>query len=233
MKSSSAGPNSIVHDLVVDSIPVKVQEQVMASSAEDSILGQEEGQDTTGLGLWAASLICAQWLARLEIQGSVLELGAGCGLPSLLVALKGNCTVTATDFNPRTVANCETNIELNQLVNCTAMELNWKHCHDLEPVSTLIGSDLVYQSDMVPLLVQTIQRLLLPGGRFLYVAPVTGRKGHKEFLDQMMQHFTYVVKPAPEEYSVNPLASQDDDECFLLFNELKLPHNLYEFTWKR
>jgi hypothetical protein len=55
----------------------------------DNPFGSDEApeDDTTGLGLWPASVLLAQWLARagLEILRDkvVVELGAGCGLPSL------------------------------------------------------------------------------------------------------------------------------------------------------
>jgi hypothetical protein len=50
----------------------------------------------------------------------------------------------------------------------------------------MVGSDLIYQKLLVPLLVGVVVlRLLKPGGTFLYVAPDTGRDGSEEFIDRM------------------------------------------------
>lgn len=57
----------------------------------DDPFGAKAEEDTTGLGIWSASLVCARWMAtefiasRMEGK-SILELGAGCGIPGLAVA---------------------------------------------------------------------------------------------------------------------------------------------------
>ena len=57
----------------------------------DDPFGAKPEEDTTGLGIWAASLVCARWMASEKIASrmegkSVIELGAGCGIPGLAVA---------------------------------------------------------------------------------------------------------------------------------------------------
>jgi hypothetical protein len=57
----------------------------------DDPFGAKPEEDTTGLGIWAASLVCARWMSSEEIASrmegkSVIELGAGCGIPGLAVA---------------------------------------------------------------------------------------------------------------------------------------------------
>ena len=57
----------------------------------DDPFGAKPEEDTTGLGIWAASLVCARWMASEKISSrmegkSVIELGAGCGIPGLAVA---------------------------------------------------------------------------------------------------------------------------------------------------
>ena len=75
--------------------------------------------DTTGLGIWSASLVMARWMAQKSLLGrfdnkSVLELGAGCGVPGLTVGLYSRAkSVYVTDFNPSTVKNLEYNVEIN------------------------------------------------------------------------------------------------------------------------
>ena len=57
----------------------------------DDPFGAKPEEDTTGLGIWAASLVCARWMASEKISSrmegkSIIELGAGCGIPGLAVA---------------------------------------------------------------------------------------------------------------------------------------------------
>lgn len=292
-------------------IHVLVREQAMARNDGDVILGQElPTDDTTGLSVWASSLVAAQWIADIWRQASeavaeltiattestehgkaayntslpktssstdsqmnaisneliqkyatVLELGAGCGVPGLTWAAAAakyshlwqspakssanSSTVHLTDSNPSTVENLLHNITLNQSnvdegatppssdetalkpspVSILAQCMNW---HDSSSwptngVDLIIGSDLVYQLDMVPVLVQTI--LSLQPKRFLYVAPdATGRCGHEEFLSLMhqSQQFVLTTKPAPYEYALNPMQSNDNDEFFVHFHELAM-----------
>ena len=68
----------------------------------------------------------------------------------------------------------------------------------------------------------------------MYTTPASlNRQGKDEFVKQMQEHFDMKCEQAPKEYTANPLASQDDDECFLHFNELQTEnYMLYEFVWK-
>ena len=220
---------------------VRIRELPIAKNDQDSILGQANpSDDTTGLGIWAASLVTAQWLVSLRerLAGhAILELGAGCGVPALAVARAvPSCrAVYATDFNPRTVDNLRHNIGLNELpTSVQALEMNWQDpsTWPTEPISVLFGSDLIYQADMVPLLLQTIQGLLsAPGGVFYYVAPATGRQGQEGLFEGMEMHFDVCEHVLDPRWTQNPLASQDDDLCFLHFHELQSTQfKLYEFT---
>jgi hypothetical protein len=201
---------------------------------------------------------------------TVIELGAGCGIPGMVVAASGsssssnndnvpsedpNAAATAivrsrqppskvylTDFNSKTVENLRYNAQLNQDQTTTVdvRYMNWQDPATWpdERLDFVIGSDLIYQSDMVPLLVQTVAGLLQKNesSRFLYVAPDTGRKGQEGLVAALAKAGLELdsVRDAPAAYSANPLYSQDEEECFLHFNELSsMRFKLYEFRWRR
>jgi predicted nicotinamide N-methyase len=246
--------STLIHELIFGPsharIQLSVQEQAIATNDQDAILGQTDPLvDTTGLGIWPASLILAQWLCDVQLSSPsgkeplvVLELGAGCGVPSLVAArLWPRAHIFVTDFNPRTVEHARRNLQLNGLLpstNIQAMEMNWQDSSTWpcqQPVvDCLLGSDLIYQTDMALVLHQTIRQILArPYGRFYYVAPCTGRQGPDVFWSHMQNDFNVQRLPVRPEYLANPLQSQDDDLCFLHFTELhSMSYELYVCTWK-
>lgn len=237
--------SSVTHALQFGNIKFKVRELAIAQSSQDTILGQERPEDdTTGLGIWAASLICARWMVEWFQENSdkkyksVLELGAGCGVPGLAVATMGlSSRVYLTDFNARTVMNLRHNVEANDLKDVEVLNMNWQDNSTWpeEKVDIVIGSDLIYQSDMAPLLATTLQGLVAKDGRFLYAAPEDGRQGHGDFLALMKKSGFQLFREteAPSDYLVNPLESQDDEDFYLHFHELQngdINYKLYEFV---
>jgi hypothetical protein len=112
--------------------------------------------------------------------------------------------------------------------------------HDSNPRKPciIVGADLIYQPSMVEPLVGVIVRLLDrddPRARFYYVAPLTApRSGGPELIRRLLEEFRLVQSAvAPASMKRNPLKSQDDDECFLHFQELLTSDfRLYEFACK-
>ena len=139
-----------------------------------------------------------------------------------------------TDLNPQTVDNLRYNIELNEVqdfVEAKCMDWEDKSTWPEEKVDHVIGSDLIYIKSLVPLLTSVIFGTIKPGGKFLYVCPDTGRDGLDAFVEAMKQKCPgWVEQVAPKEYHSNPLTNEDDEECFLHFQELSsLTYMLYEF----
>lgn len=243
-----------------DDATVRVRELPIARA--DDPFGERPEDDTTGLGIWGASLVAARWTAsramRPKLEGKVvLELGAGCGAPGLAAAVHGRArSVVLTDANPRTVENLARNVDLNRKavaaargvaedsVDVRARAIDWEDASTWPPprerADVIVGSDLVYSADVVPSLTRVIRGSLKEDGRFLYVAPDTGRDGLGRFVEAMRSSendetgrpfFVRATEtPAPERYRENPLRNGDEDDYFLHFNELaSLNYVLYEF----
>jgi len=240
--------------------------------------GDSAEEDTTGFGIWCASLVMARWMASKELQDNfsektILELGAGCGVPGLAVAhyryvrvkdcavvlclttstrvpscltnpsqwhdISNASRVYVTDLNPTTMENLQYNVDLNFQVHDSkhviASTIDWddETTWPEEKLDYVIGSDLIYQASIVPLLKKVVLGLLKPDtGRFLYVAPDTGRDGLPTFIESMKSEGCELVnvKKAPDSYYSNPLSSGDEEDCFLHFNELaSSTYMLYEF----
>ncbi len=98
--------------------------------------------------LWPSALGLSQFLGsppELVRNKTVLELGCGLGLPSLVASHLGG-SVLATDFHPDVeeyfLRNCR-----HSSVECKYQRLNWRE--DLEEVQkfdVVIGSDVLYES---------------------------------------------------------------------------------------
>ncbi len=121
-----------VHDSEKDSVThtmqfaegavVRVRE--LPITRADNPFGSEEApeDDTTGLGIWPASILLSRWvvhLGRNYFQNKVVvELGAGCGLPSLATAVYcGAKSVYVTDIHDPTLNNAAFNLTLNGIAN--------------------------------------------------------------------------------------------------------------------
>lgn len=230
--------SQMVHSFFSTENPLLVRELAIANADNPFADDERPDQDTTGLSIWSASIVLARWLnTKSWKNSSVIELGAGCGVPGLAVAACQPIPrkVFVTDLNPQTVENLDYNIKLNELENMQALLMDW--CDEgtwpKEKIDYIVGSDLVYQKALVPLLSGVIMKLMNRGGVFFYVAPETGRDGLEEFIHQMKKLCPrWKEREAPAEYYANPLTNGDDEECFLHFQELSsLKFILYEFPF--
>ncbi|KAG7370435.1 lysine methyltransferase [Nitzschia inconspicua] len=230
-----------VHHFFNPQTPLKIRELAMKNADNPFADTDRPDQDTTGLSIWSASLVIARWMQTkqdLWKDKSVLELGSGCGVPGLAIAAATTTChprhVYLTDLNPETVKNLQYNIELNQVqdfVTATCMDWSDQTTWPNERVDYLVGSDLIYQKSLVPLLSSVVWGTLKMGGTFFYVAPDTGRDGLDLFVQEMKSKCPgWKETVAPQEYHANPLINEDDEECFLHFQELSsFTYILYEF----
>jgi predicted nicotinamide N-methyase len=233
--------DSHTHSFFDKEKPLKIRELAMKNADNPFADTERPDQDTTGLSIWSASLVMARWMQAVGKTGywkdkTVLELGCGCGVPGLMVATSDSKPrqMYLTDLNPQTVENLQYNVELNgveDFVEAKCMDWDDRSTWPDEKVDFVIGSDLIYIKTLVPLLTSVIFGTIKPGGKFLYVCPDTGRDGLDAFVEAMKEKCPgWVDQVAPKEYHANPLTNEDDEECFLHFQELSsLTYMLYEF----
>jgi hypothetical protein len=146
-----------------EGLPVEVSLQTDSSSTG------------TGGVLWDAALFLAEWLhcnrSRALYGKTVLELGAGLGLPSLLAAHHAD-HVIMTDYVKETLDLMRLNITRNGVrENASVFNLDWhSHERDLNAImaahspNVLIFSDVVYSLECAQLLPEVIRQLLPPAG---------------------------------------------------------------------
>lgn len=295
---SSPVPVSGENAMICDQAILKVRELPIRRADNPFGSNSAPEDDTTGLGIWPASVLMARIVVENKylFEGKVvLELGAGCGLPSLAAAVYTNAsTVYLTDVNDASLLNANFNVELNALqgtkysvehetattmqavtesvdamdiskgtkhsgscfnidnVNISGLadvtegesrviakvhvvKLAWQDLstYPSEPIDVLLGSDLVYDSNILRVLVPAVQRLIKPGGMFLYLAPDDARDGMVEFTAVMEAAGLKCVEQTqcPHSLFANPLAEEKEDLYVLHFYDLaaKKPHSLFRF----
>lgn len=124
--------------------------------------------------VWPSGLALAEEMSRFPIEGkSILEVGCGIGLPSLVLQQRG-ANITSTDYHPLAGEFLRHNTDLNGLAPIHFFNAPWLDQNlDLGRFDLIIGSDLLYERDHPALLAgflaehanQACQILLVDPGR--------------------------------------------------------------------
>jgi len=123
--------------------------------------------------LWPSAVALAQYLLKLpqQLSGkSVIELGCGLGLPSLVAASRG-AQVVATDFHPHNEQFIRRNIQLNNLTAVTYRTLDWKEPPCNLHGDLILGSDLLYEARNIQPLVKCAAALCATQGSIILADP--------------------------------------------------------------
>jgi predicted nicotinamide N-methyase len=143
--------------------------------------------------VWPSARGLAEQLAQLgapSLAGrSILEVGCGLAVPSLLAARLG-ARVVATDFHPDISRFLHRNMELNGLSGAKAVgslefvPWDWqKQASPLGKFEWVIGSDILYERQHPEPVARMIAHHVAPGGRVILADP--GRPYLQNFADEM------------------------------------------------
>ena len=141
--------------------------------SQQTLQPEEQRMDHTGVGqVWmdATELLC-DYLSQYSglDKTSVLELGAGIGVPGLHAAKLGAQRVVLTDYHPRVLARLAHNCALNGLdESCTVERLEWGVDLASAWPGLLIGADLAATSRSARLLAGTVWGLSSKSSCFVY-----------------------------------------------------------------
>lgn len=107
------------------------------------------GHALTGAWLWDSAVHLAEWMAAADLSGAtVLELGAGLGLPGVAAAVLGATRVILTDRAPL-LGGLRRNAEANGVgERVEVWELRWR-ADEVEELGRGVGEvDVVLMSDL-------------------------------------------------------------------------------------
>jgi predicted nicotinamide N-methyase len=145
--------------------------EAMLTNAEESSFFQE--RLPYGVALWPSAIALAHELvARADDfrARTVLELGAGTGLPGIVAASLG-ARVVQTDRQELVMSVCKRNGQRNGVEAIDHRLVDWTDWKDEARYDWIIGSDILYGEAMHPHLRHIFETSLAPGGRLLLSDP--------------------------------------------------------------
>ena len=157
--------------------------------------------------VWDAALVLSQFFQLSNRFKSfdnlkVVELGVGVGLVGMTLAAIG-ARVVLTD-QPYCLPLLQTNVDLNASlwrhaphVEC----LQWGQAPkvNLKPVDLIVASDIIYNSDSFPLLLDTLQHLMSPTTMFYFCFETRNACQEQAFLNLLKQNGFILDRISDEE----------------------------------
>ncbi|EFA81364.1 methyltransferase type 12 domain-containing protein [Heterostelium album PN500] len=153
--------------------------------------------------VWDAGIGFTRWILENPqiFEGKeVLELGAGLGIAGLAAGLLCQ-SVLMTDYTPKIVSTLRENVKMNSVRSklirdaCKVAPLDWTKDKVPKPFhyQVIIGTEVVYDVNLVEHLANVIHQSLTPDGVF-YGTAATIRRGIPEFIKCMEDKFEFEVK---------------------------------------
>lgn len=191
-------------------------------------------EGTTGLSTWDGALALSEWTVENQCffaQKNVIELGCGPGLVGIAIALATTATrVVLTDLDRTVLDVAHENVQLNctnrrseRTGTCYSVErLDWSDIDAeasrlLNESDVIVASDVVYDPELVPLLVNVLESGLAGRPKTTAVLSLTRRnpKTSEVFLSELESRGFSVRKSKPP--VINLLPRQKDANIDLLF----------------
>mmetsp|Transcript_12701 Transcript_12701/g.25891 ORF Transcript_12701/g.25891 Transcript_12701/m.25891 type:complete len:250 (-) Transcript_12701:29-778(-) len=130
--------------------------------------------------VWTGSLLLCEFLCAdpLRVRGSCLELGAGTGIVSIMLAKKGmGDSIVMTDGDDEALSLLRENLKMNGLDMAVPPSYMWGDDDDQidslrsflklpSPLQfdTILAGDVMYKSELPNLFFSSVRRLLSPAG---------------------------------------------------------------------
>ena len=146
---------------------------------------------------WAEPWPAARGLAAFFLQGpdlegkTVLELGAGVGLPGVACGLRG-AAVTFSDFQHRALQLCEANARLHRLSVYRLLLADWRDFACKERFDLILASDIAYEPRLLPSLKAVLLGVSSPGGAIYFSHP--RRPVTLAFIEELLQSNLFTEK---------------------------------------
>jgi predicted nicotinamide N-methyase len=146
---------------------------VLTGADELRVIEPQDDRLPYGVALWPSAIALAHEIASRakDFRGrSVLELGAGTGLPGIVAASLG-AAVVQTDRDELALLLCRRNGERNGTGTVEHRLADWTAWDDRGRYGWIVGSDILYGESLHPHLRRIFETNLTPAGRILLGDP--------------------------------------------------------------
>ena len=132
--------------------------------------------------LWDAAIILAYLLRQLPKKPgqTLLELGAGLGVPGLAAQAAG-FTTTLSDYEQIILDFQRVSAAASGLPEARSVMLDWLNPPDLGQFSILTGAEILFREEFFAPLLTVFRRYLAPGGQ-IFLAHEASRQSLPKFL---------------------------------------------------
>ena len=123
--------------------------------------------------LWPSSIALLDVLKahpHLIQNKHVLEIGAGIGLPSLMIAAVAK-SIQISDYDKEAVALLQKNIEHLQIQNAEALQLDWNAIPENIQPDVVLLSDVNYDPAQFDVLIHLIEKFMRQGSTIILSTP--------------------------------------------------------------
>ncbi len=124
--------------------------------------------------LWPSAIALSRFIAKHPeyVQAkSVLELGCGLGLTSLITALQKPAYLLLTDYESEALKITARNFNRNRLNMPHLEQIDWREARFRQRFDAIIASDVVYEERFFMPLLNVFREALAPQGRILLAEP--------------------------------------------------------------
>lgn len=136
---------------------------------------------------WPATFALCAWIASHPTRfadRTWLEVGAGLGLPSLLLSQLG-ATTYCSDYNHHALRFLWNNITYYHLRNIIPLELDWQIHQNIPPVDGILLADVNYEPATSRVLLDRIKQWLENGLSIFLTTP--HRLAGRPFIEQLLK----------------------------------------------
>lgn len=159
--------------------------------------------------LWPSALALSRHLIQTNTLfpgQTVLEIGCGLGLPSLVAGTLGT-QVTLSDYLPDALVFAAHNWKKNHRQPARFELLDWRTPRPELAADLVLASDIAYESRALPFLPDAFRTLCRPGGHILVADP--SRSASADFFKKLPeQGFSVEVFSYLEQYNGHPFRIQ-------------------------
>ena len=159
---------------IQDGLTLYIPDPERVKCTYEELLGQDQSTPFPFWAkIWPSAIALTSFLQREPDwikNKTVLELGAGIGLPSFVMAHYAK-TMIISDHAVEAVALMNKNIQHLQLNHTKAICLDWNHFPDDVTAETILLSDINYAPDQFEPLLQLIRKFIDKGSVIILSTP--------------------------------------------------------------